>query len=72
MSMTASEKEAIMAARGQSSQAITDAADKLIELEQQRDKLLAALESLVNEPQDITTPAYQHALAAIAEAKGEK
>lgn len=38
-------------------------------LEQQRDKLLAALESLVNEPQDITTPAYQHALKAIAETK---
>lgn len=35
-------------------------------LEQQRDKLLAALESLVNEPQDITTPAYQNALAALA------
>lgn len=32
----------------------------------QRDKLLAVLESLVNEPQDITTPAYQNALAALA------
>lgn len=32
----------------------------------QRDKLMAALESLVNEPQDITTPAYQNALAALA------
>lgn len=35
-------------------------------LEQQRDKLRAALESLANEPQDITTPAYQNALAALA------
>lgn len=31
-----------------------------------RDKLLAALLDLVNEPQDITTPAYQNALAALA------
>lgn len=33
----------------------------------QRDALLAALIDLVNEPQeDITTPAYQNALAALA------
>lgn len=39
---------------------------KVAAMEQQRDKLLAVLESLVNEPQDITTPAYQNALAALA------
>lgn len=36
-------------------------------LKQQRDKLLAALVDLVNQPQDITTPAYQSALAVIQE-----
>ena len=45
---------------------LPDFAQKISDLIQQRDKLLAALESLVNEPQDITTPAYQNALAALA------
>lgn len=35
-------------------------------------KLLAALIDLVNQPQDITTPAYQNALVVISEAKGDK
>lgn len=39
---------------------------KFAKVAEQRDKLLAVLESLVNEPQDITTPAYQNALAALA------
>ena len=47
-------------------------AASMARLTEQRDKLLAELESLVNEPQDITTPAYQNALVVIAEAKGEK
>ena len=66
MSMTASEKEAIMAARGQSSQAITDAADKLIELEQQRDKPLAALEELESAREMLR--AYNNMLVEIADA----
>ena len=40
---------------------------KATQYRQQRDKLLAALVNLVNHPQDITTPAYQSALAAINE-----
>jgi len=45
---------------------ICDLERELKAVTQQRDKLLAVLESLVNEPQDITTPAYQNALAALA------
>ena len=39
---------------------------EVVEILKQRDALLAALIDLVNEPQDITTPAYQNALAALA------
>lgn len=40
---------------------------KATQYRQQRDKLLAVLVDLVNQPQDITTPAYQSALAVIQE-----
>lgn len=42
------------------------------ELVRKRDELLSALTDLVNEPQDITTPAYQRALAVIAECESAK
>ena len=38
--------------------------DRLID---QRDRLLSALRKLVNEPQDITSKAYQHALGVLGE-----
>lgn len=49
---------------------ICDLARELKAALEQRDKLLAALEGLVNLPQDINLPAYQQALAAIAETEG--
>ena len=55
---------------GNSLQSITDAADKLNELEQQRDKLLAALEKcrdMVGHPDNV-----DFINAAIAEVKGTK
>lgn len=51
---------------------ICDLEQELKAVTQQRDKLQAALESLVNEPQDITTPAYQNALAALAESAAHR
>lgn len=35
-----------------------------------RDRLLSALRKLVNEPQDITSKAYQHALGVLGEFEG--
>lgn len=40
---------------------------KVAAMEQQHDRLLAALVDLANQPQDIATPAYQTALAVIQE-----
>jgi hypothetical protein len=51
---------------GNSLQSITDAADKLNEFEQQRDKLLAALESLLLIPADSEGVAGYHLNGAVA------
>lgn len=45
---------------------------KAAQYRKQRDELLAALLYLVNEPQDITKPAYQRALAVIASCESAK
>jgi len=46
----------------------SDALQVLLDVQaSDRDRLLSALRKLVNEPQDITSKAYQHALGVLGE-----
>jgi len=49
----------------------SDALQVLLDVQaSDRDRLLSALRKLVNEPQDITSKAYQHALGVLGEFEG--
>jgi len=49
----------------------SDALQVLLDVQaSDRDRLLSALRKLANEPQDITSKAYQHALGVLGEFEG--